>query len=153
MKKKIMGSLLAVCLLVGSSIGVSANTLYSPGPGFPLADGIDISRSYTSYNSPSFSTGVYVGGESPRIFDLNSSGYAQYSSVYQAPIDSSASISISYQTINAATGSVLAGKTLSGINSSAKVTLTTKVQANKDVNAYLRNNSNTAVRASGNFNY
>lgn len=106
-----------------------------------------------SYNSPGFTYGVYIGGTKPTVFSLNSIGYAQFSSVYQNNVNPGESVSISYQTLDANSGSVLAGKSLSGIHSTAKVDLTTKVQKNTAVNAYLYNFAGNLTAASGNFNY
>ncbi|MFP4978164.1 hypothetical protein ACE6ED_22355 [Paenibacillus sp. CN-4] len=181
MKSKIYTLLLSTCLVAsfsGSALASPAPTpadstvgLYSPGPGFPLADGIDVlassgakvekavvngnftTLSTQSYSSPGFTTGVYVGGSKPTIFSLNSKGYAEFSSVYQQNVNPGESVQVTYQTLDANNGSVLAGKNLSGIQSSASVVLTTKVQKNTAVNAYLGNFTGHKTSASGVFNY
>ncbi|OXS73038.1 hypothetical protein B1B04_13830 [Lysinibacillus sp. KCTC 33748] len=150
-----------------ASLTNDLNALYSPGPGFPLADGVDelattdegmlsaaATASTKSYSTSSFFTGVYVGGSSkPTIFSLDSVGYAQFSSVAQGNVNPGESVQISYQTLDANSGDVLAGKNLSGNQSTAKVTLTTKVQKNTSVNAYLHNFTGNEASASGKFNW
>ncbi|WP_422660061.1 hypothetical protein ACK8P5_05975 [Paenibacillus sp. EC2-1] len=148
--------------------------LTSPGLGFPLADGVDelastntrietysidaegraVTRSNQSYSSSGFSSGVYIGGSSkPTIFSLNSVGYAEYSSIYQDNVNPGESVQITYQTLDANNGSVLAGKNLSGVQSTGKVVLTTKVQKNTAVNAYLNNFTGNKTAVSGTFNW
>ncbi|MGO4731843.1 hypothetical protein [Paenibacillus sp. 2KB_22] len=153
---------------------ISSSNLSAPAPGFPLADGVDtlasteakvqefstnesrgISlQSVKSYNSPGFYTGLYIGGSSsPTVFALNSSGYAVYSSIYQANLNAGESVQVTYQTLNANTGNTLAGKSLSGIQSSGKVDISTKVQSQTAVYGYMHNFTGNHTAVSGNFNY
>lgn len=134
------------------------SVFHSLGDNFPDADGEDVgnrnraSRSYAS--SGYFYTGLYLGGSAnPHIFVLDNKGYAEYSSIYQRNMNSGENIQITYQTLDANTGSTLSGKNLSGLQSSGKVTLTTLVQKQKEVNGYLYNFTGNATEVSGNFNY
>ncbi|MHA7583377.1 hypothetical protein ACX12E_23790 [Paenibacillus vandeheii] len=159
---------------LATTSSISATNLSSPAPGFPLADGVDtlasqeakvqafsteegrgISlQSVKSYSSPGFYTGLYIGGSSsPTIFALNDIGAAVYSSIYQQNLNAGESVQVTYQTLNANTGSTLAGKSLSGIQSSGKVDISTKVQKQTAVYAYMHNFTGNHTAVSGNFNY
>jgi hypothetical protein len=182
MKRKIISLLTASILCLTPFTNVSAATppladgvdlmslFYDiPIVEAPTADGIDTLAhmapieaiaedgtpfSIKAYSSPGFTTGVYISGENgPMIFSLDSKGYAEYSSIYQAPVNPGETVQITYQTLNANTGSVLAGKNLSGVHSSGNVVLTTKVQANTPVKAYMYNYTGNNTAVSGNFNY
>lgn len=152
----------------------SASNLSAPAPGFPLADGVDVLastapkvqefstnesrgislQSVKSYKSPGFFTGLYIGGSSsPTVFALNKNGYAEYSSIYQANLNAGESVQVTYQTLNVATGSTLSGKNLSGVQSSGKVDISTKVQAQTAVYGYMHNFTGNETAVSGNFNY
>ncbi len=153
---------------IESQVSDTEITAIAPAPGFPYADGIDLCAdeppititsgdalySRQHYSSSGFYTGVYVGGSSnPSTFELDNNGYAQFSSVSQESVNPGETVSITYQTIDAGNGNVLSSKSLSGAQSSATVTLTTAIQKNKTVNAYLRNYTGHETKASGYFNY
>jgi len=170
LKKKI-ATLLLSSFLLATSVSAAAS---SPAPGFPVADGVDLLasvpakvyeissnesrgislQSVKSYKSTSFFTGLYIGGSSnPTVFALNAKGYAVYSSIYQANVNPGESVQVTYQTVSQATGSTLAGKNLSGIQSSGKVDISTKVQAQTAVHGYMHNFTGNETAVEGKFNY
>lgn len=136
---------------------------------FQMADGIDIGgeegiETYStnatkirrqSYKSDGgFTTGLFVGGSTkPTAFKMDKTGYAQFSSVYQEPVNSGDTVEIVYQVLGYNTNDVFSGKRLSGVQSIATVTLTSNVQGGEVVSAYLRNYTGHSTKAEGYFNW
>ena len=122
----------------------------------PKADGVDLiegnanARATKQYSSSKFSVGVYLNGAP---FTMNSKGTAKFTSANQSAVNTTKQADISYQIIDYYSNKVYSGVRKTGNLRGQTVDASSLLQKNKEVKAYLNNNTGQAVTVSGTFNW
>lgn len=148
--KKLVSFMLVVVMMMAMSTSVFALE--------PIADGIDLgqhmpqpfSSSY-NYNSPSFTTGVYLGGSS-NIFNIQNK--PSFTSAKQSAVEDNSSVKVSYQIWNISNTDRVTAKVKEGawVNTSTSVKGFCTTIAKGDCKSFLAGYG-TKSKASGTFNY